>query len=843
MKHIELRKFILYLIAISIFIILYLLFILFFFIIPKDFNISIILIIGILTLIVGFFLFINLNQIKETNFEFKFISENSIKLILTISMSITLLIEPISTPETIILWEDVGFLNYIRAILFIIGCSFLPGASLYSIIFLKEQLHDRFKVESFILKITIYPLISFSFIGISVLILDQLGFVRNSIATILFLLIIGLVIMDILIQYIRKEFVIIKYDTITFSKFTLIILIFSLGFILMSLGIHFGMQYLVPGDSWVGLAANNYIGQSNTSPIEWGKINANYPIFWSYISYGFSVLCGLPYFNTNALLGPFCYLFVTSVYLLMKAVLFDYNEKYVILSTILTLLFSELFYITYDLSFGISPGIIVVENFFFKSYAFILYFIVIALFIILLRTSSSIHKNEFIIFKDIKLIILISFFLVISFSLYLLPLLSGFMYIFLYCLISNEKKKNFQYLLLLILFMSIIYIILDLVMEFYLSSSLIFLIPWFFQNPIFNQIFEFIPSYLMVYFSLLALLTVNYIIYFIISRKLKIWYMINLKYKLTSKTIFIFFYTTFSVFLIIEIITIILDEFLLINLINKYIFFYYIHLIFWNIGYIGIFAAYLTHFCFKKDRLLFSVLMLWIFYSFLISSVIIFSFWIQSNSLLLNSINNRNRFVMYQWFSRNWYYSIFAISILASIGIIEFINMIRINPKFRWIFRNNFKYTILRYATLYIFIYLSFTNFFLWGIRSGNKNYRINDEQVELFIWMSENIPNDSNILLNEKDFVLQKGLFSIANGREYFIKDVFEDDVNETKNIAEIDYLRDHEIEYLLIHEDYLSETSDRAKFTRRYLIPNFYNESEYETDHYRLYYAPYFD
>ena len=58
-----------------------------------------------------------------------------------------------------------------------------------------------------------------------------------------------------------------------------------------------------------------------------------------------------------------------------------------------------------------------------------------------------------------------------------------------------------------------------------------------------------------------------------------------------------------------------------------------------------------------------------------------------------------------------------------------------------------------------------------------------------------------------------------------------------------EIDYLKDNDIEYLLIHEDLLYGSSNMSKFIRYYLRPYFYNESEHETENYRLYYAPYFD
>ena len=84
-----------------------------------------------------------------------------------------------------------------------------------------------------------------------------------------------------------------------------------------------------------------------------------------------------------------------------------------------------------------------------------------------------------------------------------------------------------------------------------------------------------------------------------------------------------------------------------------------------------------------------------------------------------------------------------------------------------------------------------------------------------------------------------------MVNGHYYFINDIFEKNVNYTENVEKIDDLKDDDIEYLLVSEDYLeeSDSSDRVHFVKNYLIPNFYNETEHETDDYRLYYAPYFD
>jgi len=276
------------------------------------------MVIGFMVVICGAFSFFNLDNNEYLNLHFKLISENSIKFILIILMGISLLIRPISSPRTVILWQKIGILNYFRAYIFIIGCAFLPGLSIFNIFLQDNKLHEKFKVEPFFIKFTLSPILSFSFLGLSVLILDQIGLSNiNLFILILFILIVFLYISELIILRIRREKINIFIEKIYISKHTIIISIISFGVMLIALGVHFGASYLIPGDSWAGLSSTNYIGNSKLSPIEYGQANLYYPIFWGYVIYGLSVLGGLPFINMNALLAPFCYLYVFSIYLLI----------------------------------------------------------------------------------------------------------------------------------------------------------------------------------------------------------------------------------------------------------------------------------------------------------------------------------------------------------------------------------------------------------------------------------------------------------------------------------------------------------------------------------------------
>ena len=120
-----------------IFIITYLLLVFYYYILHNNFIVSPILFIGFSVVIAGFFFFINIDH-KRGNYtviEIKFPSGTIIKMILIIIMSISFFIPPITSTYTIILWEKVNFLNYVRAYSFLFGCAFVPGGNLYNIFF------------------------------------------------------------------------------------------------------------------------------------------------------------------------------------------------------------------------------------------------------------------------------------------------------------------------------------------------------------------------------------------------------------------------------------------------------------------------------------------------------------------------------------------------------------------------------------------------------------------------------------------------------------------------------------------------------------------------------------
>ncbi len=184
-----------------------------------------------------------------------------------------------------------------------------------------------------------------------------------------------------------------------------------------------------------------------------------------------SSLCGIPPINTCALLFPFLYLFITSIYLLIKALLFGLDDRYALLSTIFVVTFSGLFYI-FNSSNGVSWLIFSGMLFFwFKSFAIFLFIISFALFIIV-NNSFQMRKKKLTLTLQIEnytIIVLSSFFLIYSYMLYFLPALMGFSLIFFYCLFSNNKKESFLNLLIYYTSFIIFYIFFDILFDFFFS--------------------------------------------------------------------------------------------------------------------------------------------------------------------------------------------------------------------------------------------------------------------------------------------------------------------------------------------------------------------------------------
>jgi len=237
-------------------------------ILPFDNKIPLVFLFGVSIIILTlFYIILNLNRDSfGKKYELKWMSEDVLKLGSSLLLIISLLIPAITSRESVILWGEIPFINFIRAIIAIINISFLPGACIYSLSFSKNKLPKILKIDSIIIKLTIYPILSWSFIGIIVLIFDQIGFVSNLIFIFLIISIFLLFLLDIKIKTYRDKYRILKIRKIILRKSTFLLLILASGIALFSIGISLGRLYLIGQDDWVVVSPTIYIGKKNLNP-------------------------------------------------------------------------------------------------------------------------------------------------------------------------------------------------------------------------------------------------------------------------------------------------------------------------------------------------------------------------------------------------------------------------------------------------------------------------------------------------------------------------------------------------------------------------------------------------
>lgn len=751
-------------IFVFIFIALYFQFFITSYISPNNFEVPIILLFGFALIIISiyyFFFYLRDNEPNRTIFKFKIINENTIKIIIAIFMILTFFIQPILFSKAIIDWSQIGFFNYFRAIIFLIGCIFLPGASLYKIFLSNYKLHKKINIESFFLKITIYPILSFSFLGFSTLILDQIGLESKLITLILLILILTIISVDLLIQKFREKTPFkISFVEINISKYTLFILFIALAIIIIAFGIHISVQYLIPFDSWRGINFSFNVGCGDIGI--WDNFSGFYTLYWGYISFSLSTLCGLPYINTNAMLFPFLYLIIFSIFLLMKILFYDLKQNYAILASIFIVTFSGFFIL--DSGFVSALTIQSIFLFTYRSYAFYSFYLSL-FFFLLIKNSRRFDEKSNSRYKQNIILILAAIFLLQSFMIYFLPLIAGITFIITNILFSKNKKKLFKYFLNFLIIFILIFIIIDIISQFFFSWQVSRYLGTFlgFGPPVWtpsNRVKVVSLNSILIYSVLISFLT-----FFLLINKIynKFFYNRYKKYyKINIKIFFILGLTLFSILFGLEIC------FNIILKLEYNYFTFYLDLIFLNIGFIGIIAISLIYISFKVNRQLFKTILSWGIISFGFASMLFFLRWFQNPLSSPLELSDIEEFYMIYWFTRNWYYLIIPLSIFSSIGLIELKKKIE---KKNFIFRMNRNLRlIINLLLTSILIFFSITSTIINGIGWYNIYFKINGEQAQMFGWLSENVPHNSKILSDYYDDRVLDSIYYSEIYSHYFI-------------------------------------------------------------------------
>ena len=708
------------------------------------------------------------------------VNENTLMIILVCLMIITFFIPPITFSEMITAWEQISPMNYFRGIVFLIGIAFIPGYSVLNLIFPENRIAEKFNVEPFLIKIILYPIISFTLIGTLTLIFDQMGLPRSNFSLILFLTILALFFLKIVVTRHRsKKFQLFKINYITISKHTTFILFASLCVVIIAFSIFTNAQYLAKVDGYRAISNSNLIARSVDEAID---ISDPYYTYWTYIIFGLQSLIGIPAINVNAMLFPFLYLFILSIYLLTKAFLGYKKTNQAILSTLFIITFSSLFYILQNdpplerVSYFVYDGLF---YFRYKSFALILFIVSLSFVLITIKNSSlgglKMENDK----HRTKLLIISSFFLTQSLMIYFFPIIPVLFLLFFLILFSYGKLSSFKpYRILFLSFISF-FIFFDIITQFYFS--------WIISKQLFYflgissllytldiSIAPFINS-LIIYSTFCGLV----ILVFIIFKYNKTLRFKNKKWgnnNRFSRKIFIILNYIFLFFLILEI---------MLDLIRSFegmtYFTLTLHLVFYNVGLIGILAIFFSYFIFKEHKNLFYVLSAWIISLFVLAFIGLLISWIRYPYFAPIELPGGDYFRwIYYWFNRIWYYSIIPLSIIASVGVLQFLKKFH-SKKFK-IERYNLKAIHLKSVFVSFIIFFSISNTILAGIHfSMETNTILTNEEAQVTGWITNNVNPGMNVLVDRSHFL--KFLDDIAHIKVYSVSE-------EVENAAYDDFL-----------------------------------------------------
>ena len=187
---------------------------------------------------------------------------------------------------------------------------------------------------------------------------------------------------------------------------------------------------------------------------------------------------------------------------------------------------------------------------------------------------------------------------------------------------------------------------------------------------------------------------------------------------------------------------------------------------------------------------------MWFICLFLISVIPLIVNWLAYPFINPSELPAKSFFGINYWFSRTWYYSIIPISILASIGLIKLTKFLSL--KFPIIERKKNINLSLKLISLSFFVVFIFSNSIIAGMHYHNATSKtLNDEEVQVIGWIAENLPSDSNMLVDRAP--INSYLKPITTNRPYLINEevktgIFSyyryDITSETDANCSIDYI-----------------------------------------------------
>ena len=232
-------------------------------------------------------------------------------------MFITLLIPSNLAP--IMVWKELSPLLFLRACVWLLGLSILPGLYALRVTRIVEHLPD-------IGKITIGINLSLVLVGLTTLITY---YVEGNIISLPWIILSILVILGC--THWLKSKVNLSTLRLKLSKWNLLLITVIVATIFIAFSVQLAQRYLIPGDVWVSLNPSvQVISQRNV----YEAFGGQYPIMFGFVLAGLSACSGLPIVNTYVLLFPLVALNILSFFVMVKVV-FNMDDKVGVIASII----------------------------------------------------------------------------------------------------------------------------------------------------------------------------------------------------------------------------------------------------------------------------------------------------------------------------------------------------------------------------------------------------------------------------------------------------------------------------------------------------------------------------
>lgn len=228
----------------------------------------------------------------------------------------------------------------------------------------------------------------------------------------------------------------------------------------------------------------------------------------------------------------------------------------------------------------------------------------------------------------------------------------------------------------------------------------------------------------------------------------------------------------------------------------------YLYLLFKEIGLFGIIALFSYFFNYNNKRLYY-LLIVWSISIIMISSTLFY----------LEFIFNTNLSDKEYWFQRIIYYSTIPLSILAAFNIDKVITKIKSLRSINKYWKEFAVFNLISVIIFFSISNISLTGFY-WYNREDMYHGYFSDDEAQILGWCSENIPYDSNYLIDDcilsSSTVFPKALEDLTFSKTFYLNDEIENAI-ENNSEWRFDYTFD-----LYCSLKYFENIDDQSKVLR---------------------------